>query len=83
MSYRCEITGKQSKPCQKLHKITVLTRPQTYYKYVKNEETRIWEKVFAATGTEIVKELCVSEEGMALWATYSPEDKANFLKNLG
>ena len=78
--YKCMITGRQSKMGAKLNKLVVETRPMTYYKYVKDEETRIWNKVIAGTGHETVRELSVSQEGIDLWATWSAEERSIFLK---
>ena len=81
--YRCEITGKNSKVGEKLNKVICLTRPKEYFKYIKNDETRLWEKVFAATGFEPVRELSLSREGLDLWNSWGPEDKQAFLTKLG
>jgi hypothetical protein len=79
--YRCDLTKQNSRPGQKLNKITVVKRPQTYFKYVKNEDSRIWERVQAGTGWEIVHELNLSAEGLALWESWSEEDRTNYLRN--
>lgn len=76
--FYCQITGKLSKPGQKPERITVSTRPRTYTKWVRNEETNKWEEVFVATGWEIVKEVNASEEGAAMWKTWTPEEKAAY-----
>ena len=34
----CQITGKQSKPLEKLHKVIALTRPKNYTKWVREDE---------------------------------------------
>lgn len=67
---------------EKLNKIVVATRERTYYKWVKNEETNKWEEVEAGHGWEIVREINASEEGLALWNSWSPEERAIFLKHL-
>ena len=53
--FRCAITGRVSRPGDKLIKIVVGTRPKTY----KNELDEV-----IGTGSEIVKELGVSKEGL-------------------
>lgn len=80
--YRCEITGKQSKPNAKLHKVIALTRNKTYHRWVKDEDTREWTQIIAGVGFEPVKELSCSEEGAALWASWSAEEKDAFLKGM-
>jgi hypothetical protein len=78
--YRCEITGKNSKLGEKLNKVIVITRPKIYFKYVKDETTRIWEKVQAGVGFEPVRELSLSQEGLELWGKMSEEERNIFLK---
>lgn len=78
--YYCQITNRLSKLGAKQNKLVVETRPKTYHKYVKNEETRIWEKVIAGTGFETVRELNVSEEGLEIWSAWTLEEKDLFLK---
>jgi hypothetical protein len=84
MSYKCQITGRQSKLGEKLNRIVVETRIKTYTKWVRDEESRIpkWTEVFAATGHETVRELNACQSGLELWESYSAEDKAMFLKHL-
>lgn len=78
----CQITGKQSKPNVGSHKITVQTRDRIYYKRVKNEETNKWEDVEIGRGWEIVREVSASQEGVELWNSWSPEERAIFLQHL-
>ncbi len=67
---------------EKLNRIVVATRERTYYKWVKNEETNKWEEVECGRGWEIVREINASEEGLALWNSWSPEEREVFLKHL-
>ena len=82
--YICMITGKVSKPGQKLRKVVALTRPKTYTKWIRDEEVRPakWMEVPAGVGHEIVMELSCSEEGEALWNSWNSEDRAAFLKHM-
>lgn len=57
--FRCPITRKLTRPREKQFKIVLETRPKVYTKLMKDGTT---EKVIGK-GWEIVKELCVSEEG--------------------
>jgi len=81
MSYRCEITGRVSKLGVPLHKVIAVTREKTYYKWVKDEETREWSKVEAGRGHEPVRELSLSVEGLEIWTSWKPSEKEEFLKN--
>lgn len=65
--FRCEVTGKLSKPGEKCHKITVEKRQKVYYKWVFNEDRDDWEEVEAAKGWEIVHEISATKEGVAKW----------------
>lgn len=59
----CEITKKCSKPYEKPTKIVVETRDKIYYGWRLNLETEKMEYVEVGRGSEIVKEILVSEEG--------------------
>jgi len=78
--FYCQITGKLSKPGEKLNKVVVATRERVYTKRVRNEDTREWETVEIGRGWEIVRELNASTEGVAEWDAMSPEDREAFLQ---
>lgn len=96
--YRCEITGKLSRrggpgpldkdghPTQiageKLNRIVVRTRERVYTKWVKNEETGKKEEIEIGRGWEIVREINASDEGLALWESWTPEEREAFADNL-
>jgi hypothetical protein len=67
---------------EKLNKIVVAKRERTYTKWVRNEETTKWEEVFVSKGWEIVREINASQEGLALWNTWSEDERTIFLKHL-
>lgn len=67
---------------EKLNKIVVETRERVYTKKVKNEETGRWEDVEIGRGWEIVREINASEEGVKLWDSWTPDERAVFLKHL-
>jgi len=69
-------------PGEKLNKIVVQTRERVYTKRVRNEETGEWEKVEIGRGWEIVREINASDEGVALWNSWTEEERAVFLKHL-
>lgn len=80
--YFCKVTGKMSKPGDKLNKIVLETRPKVYMKYVKDEDTNRWHEVEAGRGYETVAELDSSDEGVQLWESWSPEERQMFIKHL-
>jgi hypothetical protein len=67
---------------EKLNKIVVATRERIYTKWVRNEETNKWEEVECGRGWEIVREINASAEGVELWNSWTPEERAAFLKHL-
>jgi len=71
------VTGKFSKLGEKLNKITVKTRSVQY----KNWDREAEEEWFSY-GTEIVKEINASDEGLALWTSLSSEEREEFVKGL-
>ena len=77
--YRCQITGKCSKLGEPLNKVTALTREKVYTKWICDEDTRVWHEVEAGRGSEIVLELSLSAEGVAIWNSWSDEDRRLFL----
>jgi hypothetical protein len=67
---------------EKLNRIVVETRERVYTRWVKNEETNKYEEVEAGRGWEIVREINASAEGLALWESWTPEERAVFLKHM-
>jgi hypothetical protein len=65
--FKCQITGKMSRPGEKANKIIVETRPKTYYGWFLNEETGKMEHHEVARGWEIVKEVNATDEGLRIW----------------
>lgn len=80
--YHCQVTGKLSKKGEKLNKLVVATRPRTYYKKIRNEETNKWEEVEAGQGSEIVKEIQACDEGVLIFNAMSLADRALLVKEL-
>lgn len=60
--FRCQLTGKCSKPGEKMQRIVIQTRPKTYRenRYVDG----VWQMVEVGSGFETVKELCLTEAGV-------------------
>lgn len=96
--FRCQITGKLSRQgdprvgelmylheskgedirgSEKLTKIVVETR-QVEYKHWDRENEEEW----FSQGTEIVREINASEEGVRIWESMTPEQREVFVKNL-
>lgn len=80
--FRCQITGVVSKPGEKPHRVVAQKRDRVYKGFVKNEETLKWEEVVVGHGWEIVKEIVLSNEGLQLWESWSPETQAIFAGNV-
>lgn len=83
--FQCQITGRFSRLGDKLQKVTAITRPRNYTKWVKDEESRPvrWIEVDAGSGWEIVKELSCTQEGANLWNSWTAEMRTSFLKQNG
>lgn len=75
--FRCEVTGVQSKEGEKPHRLVVETRPRQYRHWDREAE----EEWFS-NGSEVVREVIASDEGLRLWNSWSDEDRAAFAKGL-
>lgn len=96
--FRCQVTGKLSRPgdprigelmylhdqkgedvrgSEKLTKIVVATR-QVEYKHWDRENEEEW----FSQGTEIVREINASEEGVRIWESMTQDQRDVFVKNL-
>lgn len=65
--YKCAITGKFSKPGEKVNRIVTKTRPKDYYEQRYNEETDRYENILVGKGWEIVEEVFATDEGLKVW----------------
>lgn len=65
--FRCQVTGKLSKPNEKSVKLVSKTRPRSY-PYLTGREGDENRKEMVAQGSEIVEELTVTKETAALVA---------------
>ena len=63
--FRCEITGKMTKPGDKCNKIAVKRRERVYthFEFQDGREVEVEE----GRGWEIVKEINASDEGYEIW----------------
>ena len=75
--YKCQVTGKNSKESEKLNKITVEVRTKSYEHWDYEAE----EKWFSH-GSEIVREINVSAEGLSLWTSWTKDQQDLFVKSL-
>jgi hypothetical protein len=75
--FKCQVTGKQSEPGEKLNKIVVATRPREY-KHWDRENEEEW----FSHGSEIVREINATDEGQRIWNELSDEERAEFVKGL-
>jgi len=78
----CQITGKVSKPGEKLNKITVETRERVYTQKQRDTENGEWVTVEIGRGWEIVKQLKLSDEGVNIWNSSTQLERVNILENL-
>lgn len=60
--FRCQVTGKMSKPGEKCHKIVTERRERLYKR----------DGEVIARGWEIVREINATDEGLALWNKNQP-----------
>jgi len=75
--YFCHITNTYSKLGDKINKITVETRHQTYTNWDREKEEE-----WTSTGTEIVREINATQAGVELWNSWSKEEQESFIKRL-
>ena len=78
----CEITGRVTKSGEKMNRVPIVKRDRVYFKKLKNEDTGKWDEVEVGRGWEIVKEISVSEEGLAKWQAMSDQQKENLVRKL-
>jgi len=71
--FRCQLTGKCSKPGEKMQRVVVQTRPKTY-----TERRNIdgeWKMIEVGSGYETVRELCLTEDGMRALKEFQENEK--------
>lgn len=94
--YRCQVTGKLSRRgdprigeftlldaksgepahgSEKLNKIVVETRERTYKQWDRENEEE-----WLSYGTEIVREINASDEGVKIWESWTQDQRDIFLK---
>jgi hypothetical protein len=71
--FRCQITGRLTRPGDKCNKIVVLRRAKSYWKWIKNEDGD-FVNTEISRGYETMKEVNASAEGLRLWNQQRKED---------
>lgn len=75
--YKCQIRNVNSQLGEKLNRLTVASRPRVY-KHWDEENEEEW----FTHGTEIVKEIQVSDSGLKVWEAMTVEQREEFVKTL-
>ena len=78
--YLDEKTGEDVHSSEKVRRIVVQTREKIYTRMVKNEDTLKWEEVEVARGHETAREITVTQAGADLWASWTDDQRALWLK---
>lgn len=80
--YICQVSGKLSELGEKLNKIVVASREKVYFERRLNEDLRKYETVEVGRGTEVVKEINASDEGVTTWNLMSSDERLALLSSL-
>lgn len=79
--YYCQITGKMSRPGEKMNRIVVATRDKIYTQKVWEEGELV--EIEVGRGYETVKEIVATDEGLKLYNQMVEFGTvANFLRSL-
>lgn len=78
--FKCQVLGRMSKPGEKLNRLVVKSREQSYTQKVWEEGELV--EIEVGKGWEIVKEINASDEGVKVWNTMTPLQKEQLIKNL-
>lgn len=65
--FKCAISGKMSKPGEKVNRIVLETRIKEYMGERYDEDTDQYNLVVVGRGYETVKEVFATKEGYELW----------------
>jgi hypothetical protein len=63
--FKCQVTGKMSKPGEKMNRIVVETREKVYTQQVWEEGELV--EIEVGRGYETVKEIAATDEGVKLY----------------
>ena len=78
----CQVTGKLSKPGEKLERIIARRRQRLYLQHQRDEETGVWVEVEVGRGWEIVRELRATPEGVSEWEHMSDAQREEHLRHV-
>jgi len=78
----CQISGRLSKPGEKVYKICVEKRKKLYTSRVLNEDSGQVEEVEVSHGWEIVREVNATYEGFCEWNNMSEAQRAEHLRHM-
>lgn len=79
--FKCQVTGRFSKPGEKCNKIVISTREKSYYEKVMEDGEEVELEI--GRGWEIVKEINATEEGVRIY-NYMVENGTveNFIRSI-
>lgn len=78
----CQISGRLSKPGEKVHKIVIKKRDRVYTTKVFNEDIGQFEDIQVSHGWEIVREVNATYEGFCEWRDMSEEQRSEHIRHL-
>ncbi len=78
----CQISGRLSKPGEKVHKIVVQKRDRVYTAKIFNEDIGQVEEVEVSHGWEIVREVNATYEGLCEWNNMSEAQRSEHLRHM-
>jgi len=81
--YKCQVYGTNSKLGEKLNLVTIKTREKIYTRKYRDDMTGSIEDVEVGRGFEIVKEIRMGAEALALWNSIPLADRPAYVKTLG
>jgi hypothetical protein len=79
--FKCQVTGKISKPGEKMNRIVIATRDKVYTK--KTLEDGELVELEIGRGYEIVKEIAATDDGLRIYNQMVDDGTvASFIRNL-
>ena len=76
------VTGKVSAAGEKMNRIIAKTRPRVYTRREFDSEINDWVDVFVGRGSEVVRELQATEEGLVEWQNMTDAQREEHLKHV-
>jgi deoxyribose-phosphate aldolase len=79
--FKCQVTGKISKPREKMNRIVIATRDKVYTKKILEDGELVELEI--GRGYEIVKEIAATDEGLRIYNQMVDDGTvASFIRNL-